>query len=592
MEQALQILNEVYGYADFRKGQKDVIQAIIAGSDTLAILPTGGGKSICYQIPSQLLKGTTLVVSPLISLMKDQVDALKDLGIASTYINSSLNRSETNARLRAIANGEYDLVYIAPERLEADDFKQLINMLTIPFIAIDEAHCISQWGHDFRPSYMKIRQMIDQLPVRPTLAAFTATATDKVVDDIASNLGMDQPTVIKTGYARENLAFSVWKGTDKFVFLREFLQVRQDQSGIVYASTRKEVDAIHKQLVELGYEAGKYHAGMGEHARTEEQEKFLYDRNQIIVATNAFGMGIDKSNVRFVVHYNMPKNIEAYYQEAGRAGRDGEPGECVLLFSARDIMVQKFLIEQSFGNEERKAMDLRHLRTMVNYCRTDSCLQAYIVRYFGDYNYGECENCANCTDERELQDMTVEAQKVFSCVRRMGERFGATLTAKVLKGSRDKKVKQFEFNQLSTYGIMKELKEREIMEFINVLVADGYLQMADSKFPVLSLTNRAVEVLTGTEKVFRKVERVQQRTEGLRDDLFEQLRALRTELATQEGIPPFMVLHDAALRSMCELLPQTEAEMQQVKGMGAVKMEKYGEQFLTIVASYEDSKVK
>lgn len=586
MQSMRDLLRKVFGYSSFRRGQEEIVTSIADGSDTLGILPTGGGKSLCYQLPALMRPGVTLVVSPLISLMKDQVDSLGALGVPSTFINSSLTRKQSLERLEGLAEGRYKIVYIAPERLESESFLDALRHISVPILAVDEAHCISQWGHDFRPSYLHISRLLDVLPERPVVAAFTATATDKVRRDIIERLRMRQPHVVKTGYARDNLRFSIVKGVDKRAYLLEFLRSRRGESGIIYAATRKEVDQIHDHLSKAGFSVGKYHAGMTERKRKESQDAFLFDRTETMVATNAFGMGIDKSNVRYVIHYNMPKNIESYYQEAGRAGRDGEPGECILLFSPQDIVIQKYLIAQSEADEERKASDMNHLRTMINYTRTNGCLQAYIVRYFGDHEYERCGRCLNCADEREQLDMTTEAQKVLSCVRRMGERFGVLLTAKVLKGSRDRKVLQFGFDRLSTFGIMRDHTEKEIVEMINVLLADGYLRMSDSPFPVISLTAQAAEVLKGQKKVYRFITPVKTQSRAVNEELFQELRELRKQLAEQEGIPPFAVFHDATLREMCSSLPTDKSSMLSIKGMGEVKFAKYGARFLEIISDY------
>lgn len=586
MEQALDLLRKVFGYSSFRQGQEEIVSTVMNGQDALGILPTGGGKSVCYQLPALLYDGVTLVISPLISLMKDQVDSLMELGIPSTYINSSLTRRESTDRLTRLTRGEYKIVYVAPERLEAESFIEAIANVSIPLLAVDEAHCISQWGHDFRPSYMNISKLIDRLAKRPIVAAFTATATNKVQSDIIANLHMRKPHLVKTGYARHNLRFSVIKGTNKMEYVLDYVRSHPGESGIIYASTRKEVDDIYEHLNRYGLSAGRYHAGMNEKERKESQDAFLFDHIQVMAATNAFGMGIDKSNVRFVIHYNMPKNIESYYQEAGRAGRDGEAGDCILLFSPKDIMIQKYLIDQSDAGEERKASELGHLRTMVNYSRTNSCLQQYIVRYFGDLDYDRCHRCLNCTDEREKIEMTEDAQKVLSCVRRMGERFGVMLTAKVLKGSRDRKVLQFGFDRLSTYGIMNDKTENEIADIINILLADGYLLMSDGKFPTLRLSQLATDVLKGEAAVYRFVNQVDKQQQDVHEQLFDRLRRLRRTFAEQAGIPPFAVFHDATLREICRRLPIDKASMLEVKGMGEAKFAKYGDAFLAQVQSY------
>lgn len=586
--QAKQMLQNYYGYSTFKKGQEEVIRSILEGRDTLSIMPTGSGKSVCYQIPALLLEGVIVVISPLISLMKDQVDALQQMNIPTTFINSSLTVAEINQRMRDLAEGLFKLVYIAPERLESERFQHMMNQLTVPFVAIDEAHCVSQWGHDFRPSYMNIRRWIKQLPVKPVVAAFTATATTKVIDDISANLSMVRPLLVRTGYARDNLAFSVISGVKKKDYLFEYLASRKDQSGIIYASTRKEVDDCHRQLIKLGYKTGKYHAGLTEEERIQFQDEFLYDDIKLMVATNAFGMGIDKSNVRFVIHYNMPRNIESYYQEAGRAGRDGEPSECLLLFSPQDIITQKFLIEQSDTDEFRKKSEYSNLHNMIEYCHTTQCLQKHIVNYFGDDDYEKCGQCSQCLDTREFHDVTSQALKIFSCVKRMGQRFGVTITAKVLKGSRDSRVKQFGFDKLSTFGLLSQYKEQDLILLINTLIADGYLGLSEGKFPVVSLKSRVLEVFEGNEQVFqRKAPEIQNTIRNdVNSSLFEALRALRKQIADKERVPPFTIFHDSTLREMCELLPQSEAAMLTVKGLGEVKLRKYGRVFMACIEEH------
>lgn len=589
LESALQLLKKYYGYSSFRKGQEEMVLSILQGNDSLGIMPTGSGKSICYQIPALMFEGMTLVVSPLISLIKDQVDVLKELGIAATFINSTITASEMERRLREIEQGLYKIIYIAPERLESERFLDVLRNINLSMLAVDEAHCVSQWGHDFRPSYMGIARAVRGLARRPVIAAFTATATDKVEADIVTQLRMNDAHIVKTGYARNNLAFAVVKGADKKEYLARYLREHKEQSGIIYAATRKEVDQCHQALVRAGIQAGKYHAGMSEEERAQNQELFLFDDIKVMVATNAFGMGIDKSNVRYVLHYNLPKNIEAYYQEAGRAGRDGEPGECVVLYSPQDIVTQKFLIEQSIMDEDRKASEYGNLSRMVEYCHTSGCLQKYIVRYFGDMDYEDCGRCSNCRDDRELQDVTLEAQKIFSCVYRMGQRFGVLLTAKVLRGANDAKIRQFGFERLSTYGAMSGFKEKDIVGYINGLIADGYLQMSDSKYPVIILTAKAAEVLKGNSQVFMKKVITAQAEETVREanpELFEILRKLRKAVADKEKVPPFVIFPDSTLKDMCEKLPASEEQMLAVKGVGELKYRKYGVKFLEAVMEY------
>ncbi|MBP1157586.1 MULTISPECIES: DNA helicase RecQ [unclassified Paenibacillus] len=583
MAEAQELLRKYYGYPDFREGQKNVIASVLRGSDTLGIMPTGGGKSICYQIPAMLMSGTTIVVSPLISLMKDQVDGLDSIGVPAAYINSSLSYAQVELRIRKAERGEYKLLYVAPERLESERFLELLSGLVIPMVAVDEAHCVSQWGHDFRPSYMRINQLVAHLPERPLLAAFTATATDQVQEDIVKHLKLQVPQVFVTGFARENLSFSVVKGENKRDVLMNHIRQHAGEAGIVYAATRKEVDQLCEYLTRQGVAAGKYHAGMTDKERAEAQEQFLYDEVRVMVASNAFGMGIDKSNVRYVVHYNMPKNMEAYYQEAGRAGRDGEPSDCLLLFSPQDIHIQKFLIEQSVGDPERQSKEYRRLQQIADYCHTPQCLQRYIVRYFGGETGEDCGQCSNCVSpDLELSDITLEAQQIFSCVRRMRERFGMTLVASVLKGSKNKKVLELGFDSLSTYGLMKSRTEKEIIDLIQLLTAEGYLQLTEGKYPVLKLTAKASSVLAGADRVVQRV-RMKPAAPTVKDvetELFDELRRLRTEIAKREGIPPYIVFPDSTLREMCGVKPTNPAAMLKIKGVGEAKFFKYGAYFI------------
>jgi ATP-dependent DNA helicase RecQ len=589
-QKARAILKTVFGYDSFRKGQEELIAGIMDGRDAIGVMPTGAGKSICYQVPAAAMDGITLVVSPLISLMKDQVDALNQAGIPTTFINSTLTAQQLNTRFREIADGKFKLVYVAPERLESERFTRFLGELNIPFVAVDEAHCVSQWGHDFRPSYMSISRVLNLIRPRPVIAAFTATATDKVKEDIVRHLRLDDPVRVTTGYARENLSFSVMKGVDKKAYLADYVRSRPGECGIVYASTRREVEECCSYLLKLGIRAGRYHAGLAEEERARNQELFLYDELKVMVATNAFGMGIDKSNVRYVIHYNITKNVESYYQEAGRAGRDGEPGECILLYAPQDVMTQKFLIEQGESDEERKTIEYGNLHGMVEYCHTTECLQRYIVRYFGDPEGQACGRCSCCTDDREVADVTLDAQKVFSCVARMKQRFGITMTAKVLRGANDAKVRQFGFERLSTYGAMSSRKEKDIVNLINVLVADGYMKLTDSQYPVLTLTAEAKTVLEGKEQVFQRVapaaRSVARSVDAGDEALFEKLRQLRKTFAERERVPPFTIFHDATLRELCVILPRTEAEMLSVKGIGKHKFDKYGRAFLDLIGEH------
>ncbi|MBZ9688647.1 DNA helicase RecQ [Clostridium estertheticum] len=586
LRKAQEKLKKYYGYDSFRKGQESVIQSIISGVDTFAVMPTGAGKSVCYQIPALLLPGVTLVISPLISLMKDQVDTLNSVGIAATYINSSLSINEVNERIDKTSRGEFKLLYVAPERLELDFFCSMLNRLTISLLAVDEAHCVSQWGHDFRPSYSAISSLIRKLPVRPIIAAFTATATEAVRKDVIKLLELRQPDVYVTGFNRENLSFTVIRGENKRDFVLKYIEDNKDKVGIIYTATRKETDNLYELLHKKGYNVGKYHAGLGDEERKQNQEKFLYDDINIIIATNAFGMGIDKSNVRYVIHYNLTKSMEAYYQEAGRGGRDGEPSECILLFSAADVLLQKFFIEQSTISPQRKISEYKKLQAMVDYSHTTRCLRQFILEYFGEENVEDkCGNCSTCNDESELVDITVEAQKIFSCILRMKERFGTTLIAEVLRGSKNKKVLDLGFEKLSTYGIIKQYTVKEIRDLINVLTAEDYLSLADGQFPVVRLKEKAVAVLKNQEKVYQKVEK--RKAKAAKDTgLFEILRLLRKEISEREKVPPYIVFADSALREMSEYFPVNKKEMLNIKGVGESKLNKYGEEFIEVIKKY------
>lgn len=584
LEKAELILKKYYGYDEFRPGQEQIIADLLGGKDTLAIMPTGAGKSLCFQIPAMLLPGVSLVISPLISLMKDQVDGLANQGIPATFINSSLTNAEVRERLYQVRAGKYKLVYVAPERLETDSFQAALSVLTISMLAVDEAHCVSQWGHDFRPSYQSIRPFIDRLPERPVIGAFTATATLEVKEDIISLLLLNQPRIHVTGFDRPNLSFSVLRGEDKQKFVLNYLAEKKRQPGIIYAATRKEVDSLYQLLKKKGFAVGHYHAGLSDEQRIREQEKFLYDDIRVMVATNAFGMGIDKSNVRYVIHYNMPKNMEAYYQEAGRSGRDGEPGECILLFGQQDIMLQKFLIDKSVEDPTRKQHELRKLQAMVDYCHTPECLRGYILSYFGESIVSECGNCGNCDQEAEQVDVTVDAQKALSCVYRMKERFGLALVAEVLKGSKNKKVLQLGFDRLPTYGLFAERKLQDIKTLLQRLVATGFLSLTESEYPVLKLTAQAIPVLRNQTAVHQKVVQAPKREAD--NSLFESLRQLRKSLAERDRVPPYVVFADSTLKEMCQFCPQNEAELRNIKGVGDMKLARYGKEFIAAIRQH------
>lgn len=589
LEQAQSLLQKYYGYSAFRPGQETIIRHILAGEDVLGIMPTGGGKSICYQIPALVFPGVTLVISPLISLMKDQIDALDGMGIPATFINSSLTGSETSRRLRGAERGEYKLIYIAPERLESERFHELLQKLTISLVAIDEAHCISQWGHDFRPSYRSIAGLLKSLGQRPAVAAFTATATPEVIRDITEFLDILGKNVFSTGFDRTNLKFSVMKGENKKDVLLRYLGERGDQAGIVYAATRKDVDALYELLRKKGIAAGKYHAGLSDDERKDAQDRFLFDDIRVMVASNAFGMGIDKSNVRFVIHYNMPKNMEAYYQEAGRAGRDGEQGECILLFSPQDIMIQKFLIEQTQFDPDRKANEYRKLQAMIDYCHTTRCLRQHILRYFGEEAPDGCGNCGNCSDDVQVADLTVEGQKIFSCIYRMKERYGMTLVSQVLKGSQNRKVLDFGFDRLPTYGALREYTEKEIVDLMNGLAADGYIALTEGKYPVVRLMPKAVPVLRGEEPLMQRRRIAKKRVVTGNAGLFEALRQLRKDISRQENVPPYVIFPDSTLREMSESCPVDRMSMLSVKGVGEAKFIRYGVLFMERIQQYMEN---
>lgn len=584
LQKAQLILNQYYGYDEFRPGQEQIITDLLSGKDTLAIMPTGAGKSLCFQIPAMLLPGVTLVISPLISLMKDQVDALANQGIPATFINSSLTAAEVRERLFQVRTGTYKMVYVAPERLETDSFQAVLSELTISMLAVDEAHCVSQWGHDFRPSYQSIQPFIQRLPKRPVIGAFTATATLEVKQDIIDLLLLDRPCIHVTGFDRPNLSFSVLRGEDKQKFVIQYVKQNSSQSGIIYAATRKEVDGLCQLLKKKGFAAGHYHAGLSDEERIEAQEQFLYDDIRVMVATNAFGMGIDKSNVRYVIHYNMPKNMEAYYQEAGRSGRDGESGECILLFGQQDIMLQKFLIDKSVEDPLRKQHELRKLQAMVDYCHTPNCLRGYILGYFGESVVSECSNCGNCNQDTAQVDITIDTQKVLSCVYRMKERFGLALVAEVLKGSKNKKVLQFGFDSLPTYGLFAERTLQDIKTLLQRLVATGYLSLTESEYPVLKLTPQAIPVLRNQAAVYQRVVQVAQRQAD--NTLFEELRKLRRALAERDKVPPYVVFSDSTLKEMCQYCPQNELELRKIKGVGDMKLARYGQEFVAAIRQH------
>ena len=587
---ATTVLRDYFGYDSFRKGQENVIENVLQRKDSLCVMPTGGGKSVCYQVPALVMEGTVIVISPLISLMKDQVDALHEAGISAAYINSTMSNEEYQMTMDATIRGEYNLLYIAPERLDSPSFTNRLQLMNVPMVAIDEAHCISQWGHDFRPSYRNIRHMISLFHDKPVVLALTATATPAVCEDICEQLGITEDNTVMTGFERENLTFSVVKGQNRDKFVVDYVEKNEGEAGIIYAATRKAVDQVYETLKKKGVLVAKYHAGLSDTDRSIGQEKFLNDEISVMVATNAFGMGIDKSNIRYVIHYQMPRTMESYYQEAGRAGRDGLDSDCTLLFSSQDVQTQRFLIDLS-QDETRIPMELEKLQSMIDYCHTEACLQKFIITYFGELETKDCGHCANCTDTRESSDVTTEVQKVLSCVIRMGQRFGKTMIAQVLTGSRNKKMLDFGFDKLTTYGIMRNRSAKQVSEFIEFIISENYLGVENGQFPIIYVSEQGKDVLTGKVQVFRKVSVV---TKQITKDnpLFEQLRSLRMELAQEAGVPPFVVFSDKTLQDMISKMPVTEEEFLEVNGVGLAKLERYGEPFLKEIRSFQQEQVE
>ena len=610
------ILKKYFGYTSFRGGQEPLIDAVTNGRDAFGIMPTGGGKSLCYQIPALMFEGMTLVVSPLISLMKDQVTALRTAGVAAAYLNSSLTLPQQRRVMENMANGSYKIVYIAPERLETEEFLSLAQHLPITFLAVDEAHCISQWGQDFRPSYLKIVTFLEALPRRPVLAAFTATATETVRRDIVRILGLRRPLEIVTGFDRPNLFFEVIQPSSKMSALRRLMTRFEGRSGIIYCATRNNVEKVCESLCESGYPATRYHAGLPDGERRQNQEDFIYDRRPIMVATNAFGMGIDKSNVGFVIHYNMPTSLEAYYQEAGRAGRDGEPADCVLLFSQSDLHTANMLIQSSNENEElteeQRALLLRQnykrLEQMVGYCKTTGCLRSYILAYFGQGGEAKCGHCGNCRAVFAKEDITVQAQMVLSCVRRvrtyLGYPVGKVMIAKILLGSADKRILDLGLDTISTYGLLRESPSARVRDIIDYLIEEEYLAV-DPTHGGMTLTARADGVLFGGEQVtaaFKappEKEKKEKKTRSRRGrsaatidtgaadgELYDVLKKLRMELSLMEKVPPYVIFTNATLTEMASRKPCTFEELLSISGVGEKKANRYGDIFLSAIVEY------
>ena len=599
------MLKDTFGYDTFRPGQAEIVGALCAGRDVLAVMPTGAGKSLCYQIPALLLPGITLVVSPLISLMKDQVAALRENGVPAAYINSSLSEQQQSTALRRARMGQYKIMYVAPERLDAPGFLDFAQYAEISLVAVDEAHCISHWGQDFRSAYLNICDFIAALPRRPAIAAFTATATGEVKDDISRILRLREPFALTTGFDRPNLRFEVkyTKPKSKFDELLGYIGENPGRSGIVYCGTRKTVEEVCERLLEAGVAATRYHAGLDPHERSGNQDDFLYDRKTVMAATNAFGMGIDKSNVGFVLHYNMPKNLESYYQEAGRAGRDGSAADCLLLFSGSDVQLCRYLIDHGGDEntsltleeqEEVKRRDRRRLREMEQYCKSGACLRGQILRYFGESAGDACGNCGNCGGDWDEVDITTQAQKILSCVARMKGRCGVSLLTHTLRGADSRRVRELRLHELPTFGAMKGARQQEIFDITAHLIRLGCLTQSDGQFPTIGLGPRARAVLFEGERVTMRTAAHTQaaaaRTEAPRaavnPALLAKLKALRTRLANRQSVPAFVIFSDAALIDMCARLPKTPEEFLQVSGVGSKKLEQYGAAFLEVINSF------
>ena len=588
INRAREVLKEYYGYDSFRERQEEIITSILEGKDVVTIMPTGGGKSICYQVPALILDGLTIVISPLISLMKDQVDNIKNMGIKSAYINSTLSENEIKSILNDVIKNEVKILYVAPERLESTEFLNLITRVKISQIAVDEAHCISQWGHDFRSSYRRISKFIDLLVYRPIITAFTATATEEVRRDIINLLRLNEPKIFITGFDRKNLKITIEKAVVKKQYILDYINSSEGASGIIYCATRKDVDIIYEMLIANNIKGERYHAGLNDEERRLAQERFIYDQANVMVATNAFGMGIDKPDIRYVIHYNMPKSLEGYYQEIGRAGRDGEESECIMLFSPSDVQTQRYIIDIGTSNGVRKEKEYAKLQTMVNLIYTQECYRKYILNYFGEEYEGNCNKCSNCDTEQSKEDKTIDAQKVISCVYRVKRGYGVGMLVDVLRGSKNKKLLDLKLNEVSTYGIMKEYSKDNLTEFINTLIALGYLNYG-GEYPVVSLNNNSMEIVKGKRTVWIREHKINKASFTVDNELFEILRRLRHEIAVGEKVPPYMVFGDSTLKELSSRMPVDKEQMLEVSGVGERKYDKYGQQFIEKIMDYLNS---
>lgn len=605
MPTKLQVLEQYFGYPAFRPGQEELIDALLDHRDAVGIMPTGAGKSLCYQVPALLMEGITLVVSPLISLMKDQVAALVQNGVRGAYLNSSLSWNQYQAALRNARAGVYKIIYVAPERLLTPEFQNFAQNAVISMVTVDEAHCVSQWGQDFRPSYLSIPEFVETLPQRPVVSAFTATATPRVRNDILSLLALRDPWITVTSFDRPNLYLEVRRPKDRLQETLGLLAERREKSGIIYCATRKAVEDVCAALQEHGYAATRYHAGLTDQERQKNQEDFLYDRASVMVATNAFGMGIDKSNVGFVIHYNMPKDLESYYQEAGRAGRDGQPAECFLLYNGQDVGLNRFLFSRSEENQDldEKALEQltqlneRRLQAMTNYCHTTACLREYILHYFGEHAPTQCGNCYNCTGHFQQVDITSEGRNILSCVRYLRQRFGMKMVLDVLRGSKSEKVLRMGFDKLPIHGKLAHYKEDALREMVNTLLLQGFLTQSGGEFPTLALGPRAEDLLRGQESVYMRL-RSEEAPEPVRrfprdvpksdPALLKRLRELRTTLSRSQNIPMYIIFSNATLEAMAAYQPTTPAEFLEIPGVGQAKLQKYGKAFLDAISHWKE----